>query len=154
MREIKLFAESGTLELCIIQYISILLRETKCIPGPLIWTLTLFNVLICLKKGNLLSWRKCAGHKELDHSYLGQQVLMANLLTGWIPRRLAYRQETLAVWIDQLIWMSQHFNREETMLRVILSVTASLLPHYSPFRTTAKLNKSWKPSASSSMKQR
>lgn len=99
MREIKLFAESGTLELCIIQYISILLRETKCIPGPLIWTLTLFNVLICLKKGNLLSWRKCAGHKELDHSYLGQQVLMANLLTGWIPRRLAYRQETLVVWI-------------------------------------------------------
>ena len=67
----------------------IFLKETKWIPGPPVWNIALLNVLICLKKENLLSWRKGTGHKDLGLSFSGQQVLTANSLTGWIPRCLA-----------------------------------------------------------------
>lgn len=54
MKEIKSFAETCTLELYISQHL-IFLKETKWIPGPPFWTVTLFCVSIYLKKENLPS---------------------------------------------------------------------------------------------------
>lgn len=53
----------------------------------------IFIVLICLEKKSLPSWRKY--HKELDHSYPGQQVLIANSEAGFLGDQLIGKKNEL-----------------------------------------------------------